>query len=238
MPPPRPPSTLTTEDVCGNLSDLGRKKSCLWTACACHLTSWPIDAVVNTCDEVPVCDIESVTWTDNCSDALVDCDTPGAITAQGHTSWDKPSRPWTMRELKLCAANILVEDVEGPVFEDLPNEVTYACDTTLSPPSIGELTITDNQSTVDDILADVLELDSEGNDCSAWTRLQCTPPRTVVATCRRNSYTQIREDNTTCADTPLEDLEFICLGEVPSATTKCSCSTWRIVNWPGWWTDN
>ena len=34
------------------------------------ITSWPIDAV-NSPDEVPVCDIDSVTWSDNCSVSLL-----------------------------------------------------------------------------------------------------------------------------------------------------------------------
>ena len=39
------------------------------------LVSWPEDAVVNAPEDVPVCDVESVVWADNCSDALVDCAT-------------------------------------------------------------------------------------------------------------------------------------------------------------------
>ena len=95
------------------------------------------------------------------------------------------------------------------------DEVTYACDTTLSPPTIGELTITDNQSTVDDIMADVLELDNEGNACSSF----CST-FTAMDGCGNMTeefYTQFREDNSApVLTTPLEDLEFTCLGEVPS----------------------
>ena len=74
----------------------------------------------------------------------------------------------------------------------------------------------DNQSTVDDILADVLELDSEGNDCSSFTTFRYTA-MDGCGNMTEEFYTQIREDNgAPVLTTPLEDLEFTCLGEVPS----------------------
>ncbi|MDC3044402.1 gliding motility-associated C-terminal domain-containing protein [bacterium] len=182
------------------------------------ISNWPEDLVLTDPANVPDCESNALLWIDNCSEAVVDCDTdtieefcPGSFLLE---------RTYTVTDacgnVASAQQSILVEDVEGPVFEDLPNEVTYACDTTLTPPSTGELTITDNQSTMDDILTDVLELDSEGNDCSSFTTFRYT----AMDGCGNMTevfYTQIREDNgAPLLTTPLEDLEFICLGEVPS----------------------
>ena len=210
--------TLIATDVCGNASEPWIQVVTMVDTLAPELLSWPEDVVVNAPSDVPACDVELIVWADNCSDALVDCVTdtleqycPGSyLLGRTYSVTDACGNASTVQQ------NILVEDVEAPVFEDLPNELTYECDTTLSPPSIGELTITDNQSTMDDILADVLELDSEGDDCSSFTTFRYT----AMDGCGNMTevfYTQIREDNgAPVLTTPLEDVEFTCLGEVPS----------------------
>ena len=210
--------TLVATDVCGNATSPWFQSISFVDSVAPVVTEWPQDLLLQDVDLVPDCEQDSVVWMDNCNDVNILCATdtieefcPGSfLLERTYTVTDACGNVASVQQ------SILVEDVEGPVFEDLPNEVTYACDTTLSPPSTGELTITDNQSTMDDILADVLELDSEGNDCSSFTTFRYT----AMDGCGNMTevfYTQIREDNgAPVLTTPLEDLEFICLGEVPS----------------------
>ena len=210
--------TISATDVCGFVSEPWVQEVMVVDTVAPVIDTWPADLVLSDPANVPDCESNALIWTDNCSDAVVDCATdtieefcPGSfLLERTYTVTDACGNVASVQQ------SILVEDVEGPVFEDLPNEVTYACDTTLSPPTIGELTITDNQSTVDDILADVLELDSEGNDCSSFTTFRYTA-MDGCGNMTEEFYTQIREDNgAPVLTTPLEDLEFTCLGEVPS----------------------
>jgi gliding motility-associated-like protein len=210
--------TLVAADVCGNEALPWVQILTVVDTVAPVVNTWPEDLVLTDPLNVPDCEFNALIWTDNCSDAVVDCATdtieefcPGSfLLERTYTVTDACGNVASVQQ------SILVEDVEEPVFEDLPNEVTYACDTTLSPPSIGELTLTDNQSTTDEIVANVLELDSEGDECSSFTTFRYT----AVDGCGNMTevfYTQIREDNDApVLTTPLEDLEFICLGEVPS----------------------
>ncbi|MGB2423908.1 MAG: gliding motility-associated C-terminal domain-containing protein [Flavobacteriales bacterium] len=210
--------TLVATDVCGNEALPWVQILTVVDTVAPIVDTWPADLVLTDPANVPDCESNALIWTDNCSDAVVDCATdtieefcPGSfLLERTYTVTDACGNVASVQQ------SILVEDVEEPVFEDLPNEVTYACDTTLSPPSIGELTITDNQSTTDEIVANVLELDSEGDECSSFTTFRYT----AMDGCGNMTevfYTQIREDNDApVLTTPLEDLEFTCLGEVPS----------------------
>jgi gliding motility-associated-like protein len=69
---------------------------------------------------------------------------------------------------------------------------------------------------MEDILADVLELDSEGNGCSSFTTFRYTA-MDGCGNMTEEFYVQIREDNNApFLTTALEDLEFNCLSEVPS----------------------
>ena len=106
--------TLTTEDVCGNLSDAWTQEVLLVDSIAPVITSWPIDTAVNSPEEVPVCDIDSVTWSDNCGDVNVLCgglDTlevycPGSyLLAQTFTAVDECGNSSSVQQ------NILVQDM-------------------------------------------------------------------------------------------------------------------------------
>ena len=221
--------TLTTEDVCGNLSDTWTQEILLVDSIAPVITSWPIDAVVNSSDEVPVCDIDSVTWSDNCGDVNVLCgglDTlevycPGSyLLGQTFTAVDECGNSSSVQQ------NILVQDIEPPVFVDLPSELTSTCDNPVEAPEAFDVTVTDNQSDSTEI--DVVRISEGmvGDDCD-WTETfvytatdGCGNPvsQELVLSFADNEPPLVTED--------LPDLEFICVYEVPAFDLE---ELWPIV---------
>ena len=221
--------TLTTEDVCGNLSDAWTQEILLVDSIAPVITSWPIDAVVNSPDEVPVCDIDSVTWSDNCGDVNVLCgglDTlevycPGSyLLGQTFTAVDECGNSSSVQQ------NILVQDIEPPVFVDLPSELTSTCENPVEAPEAFDVTVTDNQSDSTEI--DVVRISEGmvGDDCD-WTETfvytatdGCGNPvsQELVLSFADNEPPLVTED--------LPDLEFICVNEVPSFDLE---ELWPIV---------
>ena len=221
--------TLTTEDVCGNLSDAWTQEIQLVDSIAPVITSWPIDALVNSPEEIPVCDIDSVTWSDNCGDVNVLCgglDTlevycPGSfLLGQTFTAVDECGNSSSVQQ------NILVQDIEPPVFVDLPSELTSSCDNPVEAPEAFDVNLTDNQS--DSTEMDVVRV-SEGmvGDACDWTETfvytatdGCGNPvsRELVLSFADNEPPLVTED--------LPDLEFICVNDVPSFDLE---ELWPIV---------
>ena len=110
--------------------------------------------MVNAPADVPVCDVESVVWADNCSDALVDCATdtleqycPGSyLLGRTYSVTDACGNASSGQQ------NILVEDVEAPAFTNWVSAETFSCGSTVVAPGAADLSFEDNQSSGSEIV--------------------------------------------------------------------------------------
>ena len=228
--------TLSMEDVCGNTSGNWTQEIQLLDSVAPVMSSGPIDAIVNSPEEVPDCDIDSMTWSDNCGLVNVLCgdwDTlevycPGSyLLTQTILAVDECGNSSSVQQ------NILVQDIEPPVFVDLPLELTSTCDIPVEAPGAIEVTATDNQSDSTDI--DVVRF-SEGmvGDACDWTETfvytatdGCGNPvsQGLVLSFGDNEPPIVTED--------LPDLEFFCANAVPPFDLE---DLWPIVEDNCGWT--
>ena len=211
--------TLIASDVCGNVSAPWIQVVTVVDTLAPALESWPEDVVVNAPVDVPVCDVESIVWADNCSDALVDCVTdtleqycPGSyLLGRTYSVTDACGNASTVQQ------NILVEDVEAPAFENWVTAETFSCDSVVEPPSETDLSFGDNQSSGADIVLSSVLSEVLGDEC-ALTEVYTY---TLTDGCGNVSEDYILELSFVDTEAPvlleaLEPLELFCVSEIPA----------------------
>ena len=211
--------TLMASDVCGNVSEPWIQVVNFVDSLAPDLVSWPEDAVVNAPEDVPVCDVESVVWADNCSDALVDCATdtleqycPGSyLLGRTYSVTDACGNASTVQQ------NILVEDVEAPAFTNWISAETFSCDSTVVAPGAADLSFEDNQSSGSEIVLSSVLIEVLGDEC-ALTEVYTY---TLTDGCGNVSEDYVLElsfvdDEAPALQEALESLELFCVSEIPT----------------------
>ena len=211
--------TLMASDVCGNVSEPWIQVVNFVDSLAPDLVSWPEDAVVNAPEDVPVCDVESVVWADNCSDALVDCATdtleqycPGSyLLGRTYSVTDACGNATTVQQ------NILVEDVEAPAFTNWISAETFSCDSTVVAPGAADLSFEDNQSSGSEIVLSSVLIEVLGDEC-ALTEVYTY---TLTDGCGNVSEDYVLElsfvdDEAPALQEALESLELFCVSEIPT----------------------
>ena len=211
--------TLLASDVCGNTSDPWIQTVSFVDSLAPDLVSWPEDVVVNAPTDVPVCNAEGIVWTDNCSDALVDCVTdtleqycPGSyLLGRTYSVTDACGNASSVQQ------NILVEDVEAPAFTNWVSAETFSCDSTVVAPGAADLSFEDNQSSASDIALSSVLSEVLGDEC-ALTEVYTY---TLTDGCGNVSQDYVLELSFVDDDAPvlqeaLETLELFCVSEIPA----------------------
>ena len=211
--------TLLASDVCGNVSEPWIQVVNFVDSLAPDLVSWPEDVVVNAPADVPVCNAEGIVWTDNCSDALVDCVTdtleqycPGSyLLGRTYSVTDACGNASSVQQ------NILVEDVEAPVFTNWVSAETFSCDSTVVAPGAADLSFEDNQSNASDIALSSVLSEVLGDEC-ALTEVYTY---TLTDGCGNVSEDYVMElsfvdDEAPVLQEALETLELFCVSEIPA----------------------
>ena len=211
--------TLVASDVCGNVSQPWIQTVSFVDSLAPDVVSWPEDVVVNAPADVPVCDAEAIVWTDNCSDALVDCVTdtleqfcPGSyLLGRTYSVTDACGNASSVQQ------NILVEDVEAPTFTNWVSAETFSCDSTVVAPGAADLSFEDNQSSASDIALSSVLSEVLGDEC-ALTEVYTY---TLTDGCGNVSEDYVLElsfvdDEAPVLQEALENLELFCVSEIPA----------------------
>ena len=211
--------TLLASDVCGNISEPWVQTVSFVDTLAPELVSWPEDVVVNAPADVPVCNAEGIVWTDNCSDALVDCVTdtleqycPGSyLLGRTYSVTDACGNASSVQQ------NILVEDVEAPAFTNWVSAETFSCDSTVVAPGAADLSFEDNQSNASDIALSSVLSEVLGDEC-ALTEVYTY---TLTDGCGNVSEEYVLElsfvdDEAPVLQEALETLELFCVSEIPA----------------------
>ena len=210
--------TLLASDVCGNVSEPWIQVVNFVDSLAPDLVSWPEDVVVNAPADVPVCNAEGIVWTDNCSDALVDCVTdtleeycPGSyLLGRTYSVTDACGNASSVQQ------NILVEDVEAPAFTNWVSAETFSCDSTVVAPGAADLSFEDNQSNASDIALSSVLSEVLGDECA----LSEVYTYTLTDGCGNVSEDYVLElsfvdDEAPVLQEALETLELFCVSEIP-----------------------
>ena len=211
--------TLLASDVCGNVSEPWIQVVNFVDSLAPDLVSWPEDVVVNAPADVPVCNAEGIVWTDNCSDALVDCVTdtleqycPGSyLLGRTYSVTDACGNASSVQQ------NILVEDVEAPVFTNWVSAETFSCDSTVVAPGAADLSFEDNQSNASDIALSSVLSEVLGDECALTEAYTYT----LTDGCGNVSEDYVMElsfvdDEAPVLQEALETLELFCVSEIPA----------------------
>ena len=128
---------------------------------------------------------------------------------------------------------ISVEDLQAPEWVSAPEDLLLSCDSVLDALLPDELTVTDNESSlesIDVILASTFE---EGDNC-AWTLTSVYEATDGCGNMASTTYTIAWVDSTPPSlEAPLDDLLLVCLSEIPSCEEALvegvdDCNDW---NW-------
>ena len=227
--------TYSAMDVCGNVSDPQVREVQFFDTLAPILLSVPSDLMLEASADVPACDPALSEWEDNCSEIEVECVTdtlsfecPGTfVLERTFVATDACGNVASATQL------ISVEDLQAPEWVSAPEDVLLSCDSVLDALLPDELTVTDNESSleaIDVILANTFE---EGDNC-AWTLTSVYEATDGCGNMASTTYTIAWVDSTPPSlEAPLDDLLLVCLSEIPSCEEALvegvdDCNDW---NW-------
>jgi gliding motility-associated-like protein len=223
------------EDVCGNVSDTMIQEIQYSDSLAPEAISTPEDLMLTSTADIPDCDPEFTTWQDNCSEVQVECVTdtlnwecPGTfVLERTFIATDACGNASTATQL------ISVEDLEAPEWVSAPEDALLSCDSVLEALLPEELLVLDNESALDEIDVILASSVEEGDNCG-WTLTNVYEATDGCGNMTSTAYTIAWVDSTApTLASPLDDLELICLSEIPSCEDALvdgvdDCNDW---NW-------